>query len=128
MWLCGAIIAAALCSIAGLQQSLSRDEYPGGESYALTLFATVGAMVMTMANDSLALFAGIELASLSIYAMVGLRRSRPESNEALFKYFIMGSVFSAIYLYGTALTYGATGQSSNFVLCRPGFDADWFII
>ena len=112
MWLCGAIIAAALCSIAGLQQSLSRDEYPGGESYALTLFATVGAMVMTMANDSLALFAGIELASLSIYAMVGLRRSRPESNEALFKYFIMGSVFSAIYLYGTALTYGATGHTN----------------
>ena len=112
LWLCEAIIVAALCSIAGLQQSLGRDEYPGGESYALTLFATVGAMVMTMANDSLALFIGIELASLSIYAMVGLRRARPESNEALFKYFVMGSVFSAIYLYGTALTYGATGNTA----------------
>jgi NADH-quinone oxidoreductase subunit N len=112
LWLCTAIIAAALCSIAGLQQSLSRDEYPGGEAYALTLFATVGAMVMTMANDSLALFVGIELASLSIYAMVGLRRQRAESNEALFKYFVMGSVFSAIYLYGTALTYGATGGTA----------------
>lgn len=112
MWLSGAIIAAALCSIAGLQQSLGRDEYPGGESYALTLFATVGALVMTMANDSLALFVGIELASLSIYAMVGMRRSRPESNEALFKYFVMGSVFSVIFLYGSALTYGATGYTS----------------
>jgi NADH-quinone oxidoreductase subunit N len=111
MWLCVAIIVAAICSIAGLQQSLSRDDYPGGEAYALTMLATVGAMVMTMANDSLALFVGIELASLSIYAMVGLRRSRAESNEALFKYFIMGSVFSAIYLYGTALTYGATGST-----------------
>lgn len=111
LWLCEGIIAAALCSIAGLQQSLGRDEYPGGESYALTLFATVGAMVMTMANDTLALFIGIELASLSIYAMVGMRRARPESNEALFKYFVMGSVFSAIYLYGAALTYGATGHT-----------------
>lgn len=111
LWLCEGIIAAALCSIAGLQQSLGRDEYPGGEAYALTLFATVGAMVMTMANDTLALFIGIELASLSIYAMVGMRRSRPESNEALFKYFVMGSVFSAIYLYGAALTYGATGHT-----------------
>ena len=109
MWLCEAILAAALCSIAGMQQSLGRDEYPGGEAYALTLLATIGALIMTMANDSLALFVGIELASLSIYAMVGLRRNRPESNEALFKYFVMGSVFSAIFLYGSALTYGATG-------------------
>ncbi len=111
-WMCMAIIVAALCSIAGLQQSLTRDDYPGGEAYALTLFATVGAMLMTMANDTLALFVGIELASLSIYAMVGLRRSRRESNEALFKYFVMGSVFSAIYLYGAALTYGATGHTA----------------
>ena len=43
--------------------------------------------------------------------MVGMRRSRPESNEALFKYFVMGSVFIAIVLYGTALTYGATGHT-----------------
>ncbi len=112
LWLCEAIIAAALCSIAGLQQTLARDEYPGGEAYALTLFATVGAMIMTMANDSLALFIGIELASLSIYAMVGMRRTRPESNEALFKYFVMGAVFSAIFLYGSALTYGATGYTA----------------
>lgn len=112
LWLSMAIIAAALCSIAGLQQSLGRDGYPGGEAYALTLFATVGALVMTMANDSLALFIGIELASLSIYAMVGMRRTRPESNEALYKYFVMGSVFSAIFLYGAALTYGATGYTA----------------
>jgi NADH-quinone oxidoreductase subunit N len=112
LWLCESIIAAALCALAGLQQSLSRDQYPGGEAYALTLFATVGAMVMTMANDSLALFIGIELASLSIYALVGLRRNRPESNEALYKYFVMGSVFSAVFLYGAALTYGATGHTA----------------
>ncbi len=108
-WLCASIIGATLCAIAGLQQTLSRDDYPGGEAYALTLFGAAGALLMVMANDTLALFLGIELASLSVYALVGLRRNRAESNEGLFKYFVMGAVFSAIYLYGAALTYGATG-------------------
>jgi NADH-quinone oxidoreductase subunit N len=111
MWLCGTIIASTLLGLAGLQSSLSRDDYPGGEPYALMLFAAAGAMVMTMANDTIALFIGLELASLSIYALVGLRRNRADSNEALFKYFAMGAVFSAIFLYGAALTYGATGST-----------------
>jgi NADH-quinone oxidoreductase subunit N len=112
LWLCEAIIAASICALAGLQQSLGRDEYPGGEAYPLTLFGAAGAMLMVMANDTLALFLALELMSLSIYAMVGLRRNRAESNEALFKYFVMGSVFSAIFLYGAALTYGATGTTA----------------
>jgi len=109
-WLCLAAIAAALISQAGMQQSLARDDYPGGEPYALSLFATTGVLVMVMAVNSIALFLGLELASLSVYALVGLRRHRTDSNEALFKYFIMGAVFSAIFLYGAALTYGATGS------------------
>jgi NADH-quinone oxidoreductase subunit N len=68
-------------------------------------------MLMVMANDTIALFLGLELASLSIYALVGLRRNRRESNEALFKYFAMGAIFSALFLYGAALTYGATGTT-----------------
>ncbi len=113
MWLCEAIIASGICAMAGLQQSLSRDELPGGEAYCLTIFAVAGAMLMVMANDSIVLFIGMELASFSVYALVGLRRNRRESQEALFKYFVMGAVFSAITLYGAALTYGATG-STNF--------------
>ncbi|MBA2481941.1 MAG: NADH-quinone oxidoreductase subunit N [Planctomycetes bacterium] len=109
MWLCGAIIASTLCALAGLQQTLGRDDYAGGEPYALTLFAAAGAMLMAMSNDSLALFLALEMTSLAVYALVGLRRHRRDSNEGLFKYFIMGAVFSAIFLYGAALTYGATG-------------------
>ncbi len=108
-WLCLAILAATAISLGGLQQTLERDDYPGGEPYALTMFAAVGTMLMVMANDAIALFMGLELASLSIYALVGLRRHRLDANEALFKYFAMGAVFSAIFLYGIALTYGATG-------------------
>jgi NADH-quinone oxidoreductase subunit N len=109
MWLCEAILGSTVIAIAGLQQTLSRDAYAGGEPYALVMFSAIGAMVMVMATDLLTLFIGIEMASLSIYALVGLRRHRLESNEALFKYFVMGSVFSAVLLYGVALTYGATG-------------------
>ena len=110
-WLCLAVIAATLISIGGLQQSLDRDDYAGGEPYALTLFSAAGALLMVMATDTLALFVGIEIASIAIYALVGLRRHRSESNEGLFKYFVMGAVFSAVLLYGAALTYGATGST-----------------
>jgi NADH-quinone oxidoreductase subunit N len=110
-WLCAAVIGSTLIALAGLQQSLARDHYTGGEPYALMLFSAVGALLMVMANDTLALFVGLEIASISVYALVGLRRDRKESNEALFKYFVMGAVFSAVFLYGAALTYGATGST-----------------
>ena len=111
-WLVGAVLASTAIGIAGLQQTLSRDEFEGGEPYALMAFAGVGAALMVMAADLLALFIGLEIASLSIYALVGLRRDRLDSNEGLFKYFIMGAVFSAIFLYGLAMTYGATGSTA----------------
>ncbi len=110
-WLDVAIIISGLCGIVGLQHSLKRESYPGGEPYALMLLASVGAMIMVHAVDSIALFIGIELASLSIYALIGLRRKRLESGEGLLKYFILGAIFSAVYLYGSALLYGATGTT-----------------
>lgn len=119
-WLCAAVIGTTLVGLAGLQQSLARDDYAGGEPYALSLFAAVGAMLMVMATDLLALFVALEMTSLSVYALVGLRRHRLESNEALFKYFVMGSVFSAILLYGVALTYGATGHTGYGWAPLPG--------
>lgn len=112
LWLCEAIIGSTLLALGGLQLSLGRDDYPGGEAYCLTLFGAAGAMLMVMANDSLVLFTGLELMSLSIYALVGMRRNRRESNEALFKYFVMGAVFSAVFLYGAALSYGASGSTA----------------
>jgi len=112
LWMCEAIIISTLIAIGGLQMSLARDDYPGGEAYSLSLFGAAGAMLMVMAVDTLALFVALELMSLSIYALVGMRRNRRESNEALFKYFVMGAVFSAIFLYGAALSYGATGSTA----------------
>lgn len=111
LWLCESVIIATLVALAGMQQSLDRDDYLGGEPYALMLFSATGALLMVMAADTLALFVGLEIASLAVYALVGLRRNRSESNEGLFKYFVMGAVFSAVFLYGAALTYGATGST-----------------
>ncbi|MFW5845398.1 MAG: NADH-quinone oxidoreductase subunit N [Planctomycetota bacterium] len=104
------ICVSALCALAGLQHALSRDEYEGGEAYALVLLASLGGLVLVHAGTSIMVFLGIELLSLPVYALVGLRRHRRDSNEALLKYFVMSAVFSAVFLYGAALSYGATGS------------------
>jgi NADH-quinone oxidoreductase subunit N len=108
-WLMLAVIAATAISLGGMQQSLDRDRFPGGEAYALACVAATGVLGMVMAADSMALFVGVEIAAISIYALVGLRRQDAAAAEGLFKYLVMGAVFSAIYLYGAALHYGATG-------------------
>ena len=122
-WLELAVIAAGFFGIVGLQKSLTRDEFAGGEPYALMLLATVGALLMVHANDTIGLYVGVELASLSIYALVGTRRHRADSNEGLFKYYAMGAVFSAVLLYGAALTYGATGGTRFGLPILEGRDA-----
>lgn len=105
------VLGCALLGIAGLQTSLSRDRFTGGEPYVLMLFATSGVMLMVLSVDLLSLYLGMELASFPIYALVGLRRRQEGSNEGVFKYFVSGAIFSAIFLYGIALTYGATGST-----------------
>lgn len=105
------VLATALLGIAGLQASLARDRFGGGEPYALTLLSTAGVLLMVQSVDLLAMLLGMELASFPIYALVGLRRHQDGSNEALFKYFINGAIFSAVFLYGIALVYGATGST-----------------
>ncbi len=122
-WLGLAVLAAALVAGAGLQSSLSRDRFPGGEPHALFLFASAGALLMVMATDALSLFVSLEITSLAVYACVGLRRNRAESNEGLLKYFVMGAVFSAVFLYGTALVYGATGATAFGAAPLPGRSA-----
>ncbi|MFM2092447.1 MAG: NADH-quinone oxidoreductase, subunit, partial [Planctomycetota bacterium] len=126
-WLVAAVLAAGAVGLGGIQQSLSRDRFPGGEPYALALFAVAGAVLMVQACDALALFVGLEITSLAVYALVGLRRHRPESNEALFKYFVMGAVFSAVFLYGAALAYGATGSTRFGQVALDGRGQLWLL-
>ncbi len=81
-----------------------------GEFFALALFATLGMMVMISANHLLALYLGLELLSLSLYAMVALQRDSATATEAAMKYFVLGALASGMLLYGMSMLYGATGS------------------
>jgi len=82
----------------------------GGEFYVLALFSLVGQMVMLSANNFLIIYLGLELMSLSLYALVALRRDHTASTEAAMKYFILGAMASGFLLYGISMLYGATGS------------------
>jgi len=79
------------------------------EFFVLALFALLGMMVMISANHFLPLYIGLELLSLSLYAMVALQRDSAQSTEAAMKYFVLGALASGFLLYGMSLLYGVTG-------------------
>ena len=80
-----------------------------GEYYILGLTALLGMMIMISAHNMLVVYLGLELNSLSLYAMVALDRESPTASEAAMKYFVLGAIASGILLYGMSLLYGATG-------------------
>jgi NADH-quinone oxidoreductase subunit N len=86
-----------------------RDGLPEGEYYALVLFAIVGMIMMATANDLLVIFIALEILSLAVYVLTGIRRDDPRATEAAFKYFLLGAFSSAFFLYGIAFTYGLAG-------------------
>lgn len=81
-----------------------------GEFIVLALFAMLGMMVMISANHFLTLYLGLEILSLSLYAMVALQRDSAIATEAAMKYFILGALASGLLLYGMSMLYGATGS------------------
>jgi NADH-quinone oxidoreductase subunit N len=87
-----------------------RPEMNKGEYYVLTLFATLGMMVMISANHFVSLYVGLELLSLSLYVMVAMNRDSVTSTEAAMKYFVLGALASGMLLYGMSMIYGATGS------------------
>ncbi|WIM05658.1 MAG: NADH-quinone oxidoreductase subunit NuoN [Candidatus Nitricoxidivorans perseverans] len=80
-----------------------------GEFYLLVLFATLGMMVMISASHLLTIYLGLELLSLSLYALVAIDRDSSRATEAAMKYFILGALASGLLLYGMSMVYGATG-------------------
>ena len=83
-----------------------------GEFYLLVLFATLGMMVMISANHLLTMYLGLELLSLSLYALVAIDRDSARATEAAMKYFVLGALASGLLLYGMSMIYGATGTLS----------------
>ena len=75
------------------------------------LFALAGMMLMATASDLLVIFLALEVLSLAVYVLTGIRRDSPTATEAAFKYFLLGAFSSAFFLYGIAFTYGVTGST-----------------
>lgn len=110
-------LIAVIASIEYFKNNRNQDEY-----YALLLLSTVGMMVVASANDLIALFVGFELASMSTYVLAGFEKKNPASLEAALKYFIIGSISSALMLFGMSFIYGITG-STNIPAIIGYFDA-----
>jgi NADH-quinone oxidoreductase subunit N len=92
-------------------QVVYRDDIPAGEYYTLVLFSIVGMIMMATATDLLVIFIALEILSLAVYVLTGIRRDSPRGIEAAFKYFLLGAFSSAFFLYGIAFTYGVTGST-----------------
>ncbi len=81
-----------------------------GELFTLGLFAVLGMMVMVSAKTMLLIYLGLELLSLSLYAMVAFRRDNSVASEAAMKYFVLGAIASGMLLYGMSIIYGLSGS------------------
>jgi NADH-quinone oxidoreductase subunit N len=112
------VCGAAFLVILGSIGYLKRDDLDPGEFCALILFATAGMGVMAGAHELLTAFIGLEMSSIASYILASYRRDAPRSNEAAMKYFLLGSFATAFFLYGIALSFGATG-STHLDLMTP---------
>ena len=102
-------LAVAMMLVYSRQYLIVRGLFTG-EFMVLTLFSLLGMNVMISANNFVSLYLGLELLSLSLYAMVALQRDSAVATEAAMKYFILGALASGLLLYGMSMMYGATGS------------------
>src|SRR6185369_14599236 len=110
-WLkCFATLAMMVCLVYGRPYAADRDMMRGGEMFTLAIFALLGIFVMTSGSNFLVIYLGLELLTLSSYALVALRRDHASSTEAAMKYFVLGAMASGFLLYGLSMLYGATGS------------------
>jgi len=110
-WLkCFSTLAVLVTLVYGRPYAADRDMLRGGELFTLSLLALLGMFVMISGNNFLVLYLGLELLTLSSYALVALRRDHAQSTEAAMKYFVLGAMASGFLLYGMSMIYGATGS------------------
>ena len=105
------LIVVGILSIALSGPTIDREGLPGGEYYSLMLLSIAGMILMATATDLLLIFLALEVLSLGVYVLTGIRRRSERSTEAALKYFLLGAFSSAFFLYGIAFTYGLTGST-----------------
>ncbi|MGD8484057.1 MAG: NADH-quinone oxidoreductase subunit NuoN [Thioalkalispiraceae bacterium] len=103
------IYLAALVVFLYAKDYLRQNKIFKGEFFVLGLFGVLGMMIMVSAHSLLTLYLGLELLSLSLYAMVALKRDSMMASESAMKYFVLGAIASGMLLYGMSMLYGVTG-------------------
>ena len=110
-WLkCFASIALMVSLVYGRPYAADRGMLRGGEMFTLSMFSLLGMFVMISGSNFLMIYLGLELLTLSSYALVALRRENAVASEAAMKYFVLGAMASGFLLYGLSMMYGATGS------------------
>jgi len=110
-WLkCFATLAMMVCLVYGRPYAADRGMLRGGELFTLGMLSLLGIFVMISGSNFLIIYLGLELLTLSSYALVALRRDHAASTEAAMKYFVLGAMASGFLLYGMSMLYGATGS------------------
>lgn len=124
------LLISGICSLGALLGVMTAPAYlrehrmEFGEYYALILFSLAGVMILAMANDLVTVFLGVETLSLGVYVLTGSWRRSARSSEAAMKYFLVGSVVSAILLYGIALIYGTAGTTELAAIGQKARDGN----
>ena len=114
--ICVAVFFAAML----LDEYVRREGLDGPDWYVLLLMSASGGVLLAAAEDLIVTFLGLEILSIAAYVMAALHLRRLESQEAGFKYFMLGAVSSAMFLYGIALIYGATGSTALRSIAAAG--------
>jgi NADH-quinone oxidoreductase subunit N len=100
---------ASMITLGYARPYLASRDLLKGEFLSLAMFSLLGISVMVSANNFLVVYVGLELMSLSLYALTALRRDHAVATEAAMKYFVLGALASGFLLYGLSMMYGATG-------------------
>ncbi len=110
-WLkCFAAVAVMVTLVYSRPYAADRDMLRGGEMFSLSMFALLGMSFMISGQNFIVIYLGLELLTLSSYALVALRRDHTQATEAAMKYFVLGAMASGFLLYGMSMMYGATGS------------------
>ena len=112
VFLGGVVVVAAVLALLLSVSYTQRERLEGAEYLALLLLSAIGMIAMTTANDLIIVFLALEILSIPLYVLAAFDRRRLASQEAGIKYFVLGAFSSAVFLYGVALVYGATGTTS----------------
>jgi NADH-quinone oxidoreductase subunit N len=112
VFLGGVVVVATVLALLLSVSYIERERLEGAEYLALVLLSATGMVAMTTANDLVIVFLALEILSIPLYVLAAFDRRRLASQEAGIKYFVLGAFSSAVFLYGVALVYGATGTTS----------------